>query len=205
MNGYPVRCIGLSAFEGCGDLNSIRIPYEVENIGTRWTCQGWAGSSYFVHSYEGEIPFYGCSNLTSVTILSPKFSEFICSNGVRCCFAPNTLERISLAAGEVKVINTNVFAGCVSLIDIIIPEGVERIGEKAFSGCAKVVNIKLPNTLNFIDKSVFRSCSNLTDVTVPISVTNIGYSAFEKCSNLTNMVLPFVGRSHNFPEALLVH
>ena len=58
--------------------------------------------------------------------------------------------------------------------EVVVPEGVTKIGNGAFSGC-----------------------TNLTRVTLPVSVAEVGYRAFYGCSDLTQMSLSL----HQLPEA----
>ena len=56
------------------------------------------------------------------------------------------------------------------VIDLVIPDGVTKIGAYTFYGC-----------------------TDLQSITIPTSVTAIGMYAFSGCTNLTSMTLPFVG------------
>ena len=55
-------------------------------------------------------------------------------------------------------IDTKAFYGCTDLTSVILPDGVDSIGDNAFS-----------------------YCSGLTSITIPSSVTSIGSSAFGSC------------------------
>lgn len=46
--------------------------------------------------------------------------------------------------------------------DVVIPEGVTKIGDAAFSGCIKMISVIIPDTITNIPDYVFSECSNLT-------------------------------------------
>lgn len=65
------------------------------------------------------------------------------------------------------------------LREIVIPEGVKRIGGHAFRDCRKLSNVTLPSTLIEIGSSAFRRCSALMTITVPTK-TYINERAFKE-------------------------
>ena len=106
----------------------------------------------------GEWTFYGCDNLTSVTI-------------------PNSVTSIGDYA----------FCGCSSLTSITIGSSVTSIGDYAFDYCTSLTSVTIPNSVTSIGGSAFCGCSSLTSVTIPNSVTNIGERAFAWCTSLTSI------------------
>ena len=62
--------------------------------------------------------------------------------------------------------------------DIVIPEGVWRIGMGVFIENEHVRSIVLPKSLTWIERFSFAECKNLKKITIPASVTCIDQGAF---------------------------
>ena len=68
---------------------------------------------------------------------------------------------------------------------IIIPEGVEIIGDYAFDDFDSLVSVTLPSTIKTIGYYAFSSCYNLEYVIITNNVSYIDHAAFGWCSKLT--------------------
>ena len=160
--------------------------------------------------------FYGCSELTSVTIpnsvTSIGYSAFYGCSGITSVTIPNSVTYIGGSAflgcsglNSIVVSGNNVtydsrdncnaiietstntlVAGCKNTI---IPNSVTSIGESAFEGCSGLTSLTIPNSVISIGEDAFRGCSGLTSLTIPNSVTSIGGFAFSNCSGLTSVTI----------------
>ena len=78
--------------------------------------------------------------------------------------------------------------------EVVLPEGMEIIGDGAFTFCDEMTKIVLPSTLKAIGKKAFSCCSSLKIINFPESLEYIGENAFEKCtalklpSHITNLI-----------------
>ncbi len=70
--------------------------------------------------------------------------------------------------------------------DVVVPEGIEIIGEGAFAN-SKIKSIQLPSTLKEIRSEAFYRCA-IKSVTIPASCCRIGESAFRGCTALKEIV-----------------
>ena len=131
----------------------------------------------------GNEAFYGCSGLTSVTIPNSvtsigSFAFYRCS-GLTSVTIPNS----------VKSIGSYAFQGCSGLTSITIPNSVTSIGISAFNGCIGLTSFSIPNSVTTIGSWAFYNCWGLTSVTIPNSVTSIGERAFADCRGLTSVTI----------------
>ena len=117
------------------------------------------GTTYRVDSI-GQLAFYNCSNLTSVTI-------------------PDGITSIGKYA----------FGYCSNLTSVTIGNDVTFIGRLAFIYCTNLTSVTFGNRVTSIDEGAFQSCSSLTSVTIPNSVTSIGDYAFWCCYGLNAVTI----------------
>lgn len=99
------------------------------------------------------------------------------------------IQSIILPEGLEKIGNY-VFSTCLKLEEIVIPSTVVYLGEGIFSHCKKLVSVVFENDLTSIPVDTFRGCESFTTFTVPEGVTVIGESAFRDCNYLESIILP---------------
>lgn len=190
-----VTTIGRQAFYGCLGLTEVDIPDSVTEI--------------------NDIAFASCTNLQTVTL-----SDSLRELGQQVFEDDRKITDIHIPASLVKAktgiingelgpfMNTGLqnvtfdenttsiaeclFAGCVSLEAIDIPDTVETIGKKAFFGCCAIQELKLPWGLKEIENSAFEQCTGLTSITIPDNVTKLGEDAFARCTSLKEVTFPEV-------------
>ena len=190
LGGYPVTKIAQYAFYACSGLTNVTIRAGVTSIGTFafGYCSGLTNVmiSDGVTSIES-YTFYACGGLTNVTI-----PDSVTSIGSYAFCSCRSLTNVSIGSGVksiggyafedcgvmayVVAENNAAYSSVNGLLlskdgkslvegvngDVVIPDGVAKIGNNAFYGR-----------------------HGLTRLTIPSSVTNIGYSAFISCRGLT--------------------
>lgn len=77
--------------------------------------------------------------------------------------------------------------------EIILPNGLEKIGAFAFSNCKELKKIIIPKSCVDIEMAAFRNCFNLEEVYFEGN-TRIDYSTFENCISLRKINLPYQKR-----------
>ena len=132
----------------------------------------------------GSFAFYGCIELTSITIPDSV------TNINTCAFQGCTGLTSITIPDSVTNINTGAFQGCTGLTSITIPDSVTDIGKSAFKGCTGLASISIPGSVTGIGTSTFEDCTKLTSITIPDSVTVIDSYAFFNCIGLTAITIP---------------
>ena len=75
------------------------------------------------------------------------------------------------------------------ITDLVIPEGVTRIGSYAFVNCEGIKSVTFPSTLTSIGSNAFYQ-SGLESVAIPEGVTEIEEYTFSRCANLKSVTIP---------------
>ena len=132
----------------------------------------------------GNNAFYGCVNISSVTI--PSSVTSIGEGAFNGCRFIGSIEIPS----SVRSIGKRAFSNCRFLTSATIPSGVTEIGDETFDGCEELLKVNLPYSVNSIGKAAFRECGNLTSVTIPYGVTEIAENTFSRCDSLTEVKIP---------------
>jgi BspA type Leucine rich repeat region (6 copies) len=122
----------------------------------------------------GDNAFYGCSNLTGITLSS-----------------------------NVANIQSSAFANCGGLTTFNLPGAVTNIGSSAFFGCSNLAIITVAtNNPAFASQGgvlfdhskatllLYPPATNTTSYTIPNTVTGVAQNAFGYCDNLTNVAIP---------------
>lgn len=161
--GASISEIGESAFYNCEKITKVTIPLNITKIEKKafYDCDALK-TLVIDESVEdlviGEQAFYGCGELQDFTI----------PNGV-----------IGLDKGAFKL--------CTTLTKIIIPAGMQYIGDEAFMGCTAITSITFvtEEAVNLtIGQSAFKNADNVKTLTIPTRVTAIGAEAFYNCDLL---------------------
>ncbi len=179
--------IGIFAFAGCENLESVELPEGLTEIGSwafRW-CHNLKSINIPNGVTEiGQGAFETCDSLKSITV--PEGVTKIGRGAFAWC---ENLENINISEG-VTSIDAYAFRDCKALKNITIPEGVKTIGEGAFKNCESLESITIPENVTSIGDWAFDCCLSLKNVVIPNNVTRIGDWAFEGCESLEGVAIP---------------
>ena len=128
----------------------------------------------------GDLAFYGCTSLTSVTFGEGSQLESIGSYAFQDCFSLTSIDIPS----SVTCVGNQAFQDCFSLTSVTFGEGsqLKSIGSYAFCRCSSLTSIVIPSSVTSIGSCAFEGCTSLTSIVIPSSVTSIGGYAFYNCS-----------------------
>lgn len=183
IEGYPVTTIAQAAFMG-KRLTSVVIPEGVKTLKMQAFSSNPDLTSVTIPSTltdMGEILFEGCTSLSTLEIAAdhPVYSV---QNGLVIRKDTHTVVTYLYGYGETST-------------DVVIPEGVEVVGNSAVWLCDWMTSLSLPSTLKRIEDCAFQGPMNITTLTIPESVEYIGRLSFYGWSALTELnVSPDIGQ-----------
>ena len=181
--------LGDLAFSGCINLSGdIIIPDGVQSIGNR-TFEGCVGLLSVTIGKDvssiGDSAFVGCSNLMTINI--PDDVTYIGDWAFRECSA---LKDITLP-DDLTYLGHGAFLWCSNLSgDIIIPDGVQSVGNRTFEGCVGLLSVTIGTNVGSIGTYAFAGCDSLTTFIIPEGITTIADETFAQCYSLTTIVIP---------------
>ena len=201
-----VTSIGVSAFDGCTSLKTLRFEDGAEtlNLGYKQSANSYLyhsglfndcpldtlylgrNISYKNNQYYGYSPFY-YQNLKSIII-----SDCVTSIGYYAFYGCSRLASVTIG-NSVTSIGISAFEGCTGLTSIDIPNSVMSIGVSAFEGCTGLTSVEFnaENCTSMGDfyHPAFCGCTALSIVTIGENVKSIPAYAFSGCTGLTNVTI----------------
>jgi len=138
----------------------------------------------------GYNAFKGCGTLERIEMNSASVDSLVSDGVYAGVFADVGENGLTVVLGEkITVIPNSLFAHCVNLTELDLPDGLRSIGAEAFYCCTGLTEIELPASLISIGEEAFYKCSSLTEITIPDSVTTIESGAFNGCSSVTDLTI----------------
>ncbi len=196
-----VTTIGKYAFYDCINLTSVKIPNSIKEI-SDYMFDGCCNLSKVSMSDSitriGQQAFSNCHRLSLAIPSSVKTIGLGAFD-----YVANIIYTGNVEGSEALTVNgiidgdfiysdaerTNLTAYIGEGGDVVIPDGVIRIGEMVFRR-SKLSSVIIGNSVISIGVSAFEGCSCLTSVTLGESVKSIGSWAFGICTGLTSITIP---------------
>ena len=91
---------------------------------------------------------------------------------------------------SIEKIGNSAFYQCSALEEVAFGENLLTIGDSAFYQCYRIEKVAIPDKVTSIGNSAFAGWIALTDATIGNSVESIGNLAFENCNSLTSIIIP---------------
>lgn len=151
----------------------------------------------------------------SANIIIPSDVTVIAANSftntdIETVYIPETVEEIeggnplyNIYYQPINYFN-GAFAGCKRLREVIMANGVKKIGSNAFWGCSNLERVVLSEYIEIIEQGTFQGCESLSEINIPKNLkeiksnrfrdsetdeVNYNSGAFEGCNKL-NINLP---------------
>jgi len=79
---------------------------------------------------------------------------------------------------KIKQLNQALAYKQKNLKKVILPDGIESIGDSAFYGCESLVTINIPSSVKKIGAQTFAECTSLKTLSLPAGIETIGHKIF---------------------------
>ena len=186
LGGYPVTAIGDSAFEYQWDMPSVVVPEGVRTIGSRAFRCCYALEEITLPS---TLTVVGISAFASCEILRVNHPDL--AGWVQIDFDGMHATPVYWDDDEEDPLTEIYFGDSTEPIrDVVIPEGVTRIGTWVFGNNETIESLVIPDSVTEIGERAFFDCGRLLTVDFGEGLECIGEFAFDGCENLSNFTLP---------------
>ena len=140
----------------------------------------------------GENAFYGCTNITSVSIA--RSVKFIGAQAFKDCSSLNTVTLDDIYYSNLTGIGHGAFENCSALAYYDFNSDLQIIAYNAFRNCTSLTVFEFNNYSNLTDinETAFAGCTNLTSVDLSLcnNLFSLSSGAFYSCTMLTSVLLP---------------
>lgn len=213
-----VTSIGKNAFYDCANMESISV---AEDSAGFVCTDGILYDKLYLHAiyapaklsgdvvlpnavnYVDEHAFYGCTDITSVTI-----SDKIVSISYQAFAGCSNLSSVKISANGYVSVDNHAFDKCPSIVSAYVPADVlssgnidrselvtvtitsGNVGNQMFRGCTELTEITLMQGVTGLGQQAFSGCTGITSLTIPSSVTGIENNAFYGCTSLSEINIP---------------
>lgn len=132
----------------------------------------------------------GIGTVASAAEESP-LADFMIFDGVLEEYIGAGGEVVIPASAGITEIAASAFYANKDVTSVVIPEGVEIIGNRAFENCENIEKITLPYSLTEIGGNAFASIMGLSEITLPGQLEIIPTWAFANCQGLKKIVFSY--------------
>jgi len=209
LGGYPVTAIGDSAFESQYDVPSVVVPEGVKTIGKKAFRCCYALEEITLPStltVVGNSTFDWCEILR---VNHPDLAKWVQIDfdgmdatpvywddeeedpltGIYFGDSTEPIKDVVIPEGVTRI-GTWVFGNNETIESVVIPDSVTEIGERAFYDCDKLLTVDFGEGLECIGELAFESCEKLGNFILPDSLLTIGDWAFSSNTAITKITIP---------------
>ena len=186
-----LRSIGDEAFRGNGrpTVRKVSFPGMDTERGERIFGYTYPGDGKTLGSYTAPLPASLKVPALAVTCLPGSTVDRAFRFNVRKQYPKWDETHIRTAPAD-RVLGAGLYSMEDRIYELVIPEGVEEIGEGAFADLRTLCRLSLPSTLKTIGRNAFSGCSALEEVTLPEGLETLGEGCFSGCGSLREIRIP---------------
>lgn len=196
-----VKSLPNSCFEGCVNLERLKLPYYDIALGNRvfTNCENLIDVSFTEFDTKSEISnfvplgtYHNCTKLESISI---SIDHTVISSGLKLySYFEDNLEVFNSKykklnsvkiRSKVQEIPESFFEGCINVEKIVILDDVKKLNKNVFAHCSNLQDLKMKFIGEVIPSACFLGCERLPIVTNLKSVKVIEDRAFERCFSIT--------------------
>lgn len=112
-------------------------------------------------------------------------------------------EREYVVSRGSKILPSESFARRVKMETAILPDGLERIGDKAFYECSQLADIRIPESVTSIDEDAFLRCVSLVQLDLPARLERLEPTATTGLRSLKRIDVPATNRFFKTVDGVL--
>lgn len=193
-----VTSIGVSAFENCTSLTTVRLPNTLTTIGDN-AFKGCTNATIYCATSDNPENWGNNWNPDNCPVVW--LGEVIETYDISARSEDNVMARVykkndkyildisgtgymrEFTYFSYDVVETDIpwYQNYQDLIqEVYVNNGIQNISASVFSDCSNLVNVEIANSVTEIDGYVFRNCSSLENITLPFvgngsNQTHFGY------------------------------
>ena len=198
---FAVTAIDDNAFRNCVELTSVTLPTSLTRIGE-------LAFNNCVALTQMQIPegvttidalaFASCFGLQSLSLPASLHTvnarAFVECLSLITVYTPSIESWLSIRFADSYAnpvhVSHRLHVGGHDLKNLVVPDGVEEIGQYAFAGCIGLKSVTIADGVGVIGKSAFKDCAGLSSLTLPSAMSSLGTQAFAGCTALTTVSVP---------------
>lgn len=143
-----------------------------------------SGSGPMADSEYGKAPWKDYQDVMKRVVVG----NGITSIGNNAFYEYETVEQIVLPEGLTRIgEHAFAFAGITS---VDLPESLKRIEDNAFMYCDDLVDMELPEGIEYLGRQAFGGCKNWENGDIPSGVKEFGAAVFQSCAKLESVIIP---------------
>lgn len=163
-------------------------PENLREIGTNACARATFSELRLPETVEiiGDAAFYASSTIRKISL--PAAVKAI---GTTAFYGNEALEEIDWNGSSATTVGDMAFAYCwKNLTEVVIPDGMETVGDGMFYGCDNLKTVSYPSTLRTIGSNIFNYCPRLEKVNFAEGLTEMGQDIFYECKSLKELIIP---------------